>query len=816
MRPPNDFAPAMMRGVVHPYDGPEKDETSVSIEHVLRATALDVRQSEKVGDYFAYMEDPDLYEQYLANQRKYYDFSLILPLVLLLYIAVITRSNMANFGSDGPWFTTAMCIACVASIFFLPYLAARMVVHYTPCQKRLGLTYRTCKRCLCIFYRVRVEDIVGILAVLAAGFCLLGRVYAGQCDYSINAWNTQTCNPFADIGYIPSDQVIVMYLLPLMSQCIVRGITIYALVSCCVISFAFIVTATAHVGGFNETWTILYSFIFLIIMIMIERSMRTTFIQGLAMIAASELGSKHELELLELSSGNERNLKEKEMFQLRSLMGNVAHDLKTPLHSIEGDVEILRLFISKIPGAALETAMAEFRVIGSGESFDPRTICDSLTASCKFMAMAINRGQDFMKASNNIALVPAMENFEIASALSTSVTCMNHLQLDRTITVHPIEDSVSSYIVSDKLWLSENMLCLLSNAMKFSDNGTVDVRVKLIDVPIQTENDVTLGSSASRHPPSQRNFCTSIAPLTDECSVDHRNYSAHLRDRRFLAGAGAQHETARSRSSKNCRSSVFPSDKSVAGSDLTKCGSGKQRMILITVEDFGIGVAFEARKNIFEPLIERTTGGTGIGLYSLSKRVEALGGKAGVADRSDGKQGSMFWFTFPYRPGVVSRATTLLDAIESPYNNPLMSSDSAKPSTILVVDDSLAVLKVTSRLLKMNGHSVETAQNGSVALKLLKEAFESQEYDMLLTDLQMPVMDGIESTRLFREFEEEVLMREIMTNKAVKSKKLVIVGMSANSDNESKQEALDSGMNYFVPKPFSYNDLQLVFRDNQV
>ena len=70
--------------------------------------------------------------------------------------------------------------------------------------------------------------------------------------------------------------------------------------------------------------------------------------------------------------------------------------------------------------------------------------------------------------------------FRRSSALRISVNCINHLQSARTITVHPFDTGVCSHVISDKHWLRENALCLLSNAMKYSHDGAVDLRIKLI------------------------------------------------------------------------------------------------------------------------------------------------------------------------------------------------------------------------------------------------------------------------------------------------------------------------------------------------
>lgn len=137
------------------------------------------------------------------------------------------------------------------------------------------------------------------------------------------------------------------------------------------------------------------------------------------------------------------------------------------------------------------------------------------------------------------------------------------------------------------------------------------------------------------------------------------------------------------------------------------------------------------------------------------------------------------------------------------------------PRRILLVDDSLSILKVVSRLLKLNGHTVDTAQNGLLGLEKLKETFDSEDYDMVLTDLQMPVMDGIEATDRYRKFEKEKNIKNRLNRVKSPEKRLLIVGMSANSDEQSKKDALETGMDYFFTKPFAYKDLQPILLQYQ-
>ena len=139
----------------------------------------------------------------------------------------------------------------------------------------------------------------------------------------------------------------------------------------------------------------------------------------------------------------------------------------------------------------------------------------------------------------------------------------------------------------------------------------------------------------------------------------------------------------------------------------------------------------------------------------------------------------------------------------SPKGTPLVK--------ILLTDDTQTIIKVAGRMLRTNGHPVETAVNGSQSLEKLKISYVNNDIDVLLTDLQMPVMDGIECTKRFRAWEEE--QQCLLDAQGLPRRpRFLIVGMSANSDTQSKQEALDAGMDSFFPKPFNYQDFESIIR----
>ena len=714
-------------------------------------------------------------------------------MTVVYYGSIVTRFNLKDVRNDGPFFKASFAFMISCSALFLPHLSTQLIIRYTAASNQSHYYYRFSELWQTCTGKARIDDTIGLLTVLTTGFLLLGRVYAGQCTNDMNIWSIQSCNPFADMHSIPNDNVILINSAPIILRCLMRGITTEALITYWVLCMSFILTASFHVGLYLQLWTILNSTTFICVSIMIERLTTTNSLHGEEMIVASHQRCEKDSTLLELNSANDSLLKRKEVCQLQSVMGNVAHDLKTPLHSIEAGVEILRTLILKVPStppnSASHTCLGSPPDVGY-EELHPEIVFETLTAACELMRMSINRSQDFMKASNNIALVPSMDSFNLSSVLSMSAARFNNLQASQTIKLHNVDPDISFHVISDKQWLSENTLCLLSNALKYSDGGRVDIRVKLIDVAVN-------GSG-----------CTSPESKFEEEISYASNPTkgvSHTSDSVFMTVAPLNHWTPNA-------SPEYPRKT--------------KQMIYISVEDCGLGVMEKDRSNIFQPLgqVQRSTGGTGLGLFSLSQRIAALGGNVGVADRSDGYHGSKFWFTFPYLPDIAAAANVLLEhevkiTKSTKENSSIISTKSSELRRILVIDDSLTILKVMSQLLKVNGHTTSTATNGSIGLRMLIEAYQCGDYDVVLTDLQMPIMDGMECTRQYRQFEEMEMTRELLENKDMtvrKRNRLLIIGMSANSDGDVRQSALQSGMDFFIGKPFSYRDLKVILDESSM
>ncbi|MSN27350.1 MAG: response regulator [Geobacter sp.] len=222
------------------------------------------------------------------------------------------------------------------------------------------------------------------------------------------------------------------------------------------------------------------------------------------------------------------------------------------------------------------------------------------------------------------------------------------------------------------------------------------------------------------------------------------------------------------------------------------CGAVHSNKLPVTfaVKDTGIGIAPDKLNMIFESFaqadasITRRYGGSGLGLAISRKLVEAMGGTIQV--ESFPGVGSVFSFTISFGIPVNSRAisTTPEPANLKPADQQLPSG---KTSRILLVDDSRENRELIRLLLLKMPLTLDEAVNGQESIDLYKK----NSYDLVLMDIQMPVMDGFTATRIIRDFEEKNNRR-----------KTVIVALTAHAYESDIQACLDAGCDDHVAKPF--------------
>lgn len=203
----------------------------------------------------------------------------------------------------------------------------------------------------------------------------------------------------------------------------------------------------------------------------------------------------------------------------------------------------------------------------------------------------------------------------------------------------------------------------------------------------------------------------------------------------------------------------------------------------LVVEDSGVGIPANKIEKIFDKFtqadgsITRRFGGTGLGLTITRRLVEMFGGRIWV--ESEERRGSKFTVRLPLEAAV--RPKRVVSEVKVDATDELLAG--ARSSRILLVEDNAVNQKVVLAILTKRGFQVQVASNGLESL----EALQRGTFDLVLMDVQMPYMDGIEATRKIRD--------------ELKLTTLPIVAMTAHAMTGDRKRCLNAGMNDYVSKP---------------
>ena len=227
----------------------------------------------------------------------------------------------------------------------------------------------------------------------------------------------------------------------------------------------------------------------------------------------------------------------------------------------------------------------------------------------------------------------------------------------------------------------------------------------------------------------------------------------------------------------------FTEEGSISFRVLKMNTSEKAERIRFEISDTGIGMSQDFAEKIFQKFSQEQVGstrkfeGTGLGMAISSDIVALMGGKLQVLTQKG--VGSTFWFELDLEIGNQEKLV---------QNNSIGLKDRYKDKTLLLVEDNAMNRFIAKRSLEYLGIKVHEAQNGKEALEFL----EQKQADIILMDIQMPIMDGVTATKVIR---------------LEKKLSIPIIALTANAFKHDIVGYLEAGMNDFVTKPFDETDL---------
>lgn len=750
------------------------------------------------------------------ERQKYDEFKLsastaapqsFMALGILFFTIVAVKSNFNNlFISANPMWTFYHVIVVIYAPFRLLMILQSAIARRRPRGEPGPVRWS--------LFRY-IGDVSMIFVVLFYGILMVARSTTGPCDPNITLWTIQACNPNAAVSGLPIELSIIYILVPL-AQIMQHGVSWATVCLCHAIILTILLWQCSYLNVIEWPFLIIYYMFTVLCSYEIEHQRLVAF------LTKRFLHEQASAIILQAQTIDEMNqtARQQEITTLKAVLGCVAHDLQTPMQSILMDTEHMAALINN---ESRTTATAEAVAAGNDEI---KTALKQVRLVSEFMSLNIRRALEFIKTESHVLLQPMISSFDFNDVILQAIQWISVMKHESyVIEYQPLPNEACKVIFSDRSWLLDNVLCFLSNAVKYSPRGSIiTVSVKL------------------------------ILPSHDSETAAHENSS-----------------------------------------------TDKVTMLQVSVEDNGIGVPAEERDKLFKPfsVLQKMTGGTGIGLFSLSKRVASLQGEFGVTSRNDGQQGSIFYFSIPYRPdesistiargklrssgewlkrsfvysgtsengeelrlagpanplcqsnstakkrGSVTgnKSSPILDAIATavatahaltdpaPSANILSATADTQTQTktekrigdgkngndgdrkairILLVDDSIVVLKSIERALQRVGYHVVTADNGQDGLHEFTVAEKvGKMFDLVLSDMQMPVMDGLEFCKRLRVHENNRIeqsgdgLSDIETGPPSLVKNVIFALMSANTTTDIRKFAEGYHIDAILEKPFS-------------
>jgi len=377
---------------------------------------------------------------------------------------------------------------------------------------------------------------------------------------------------------------------------------------------------------------------------------------------------------------------------------------------------------------------------------EQRELVETIEGCGNHLVTVLNDVLDFSKLESN-KFTFQLKPFKLPKCVDSIVDIFKETQKEVTVT-SIIDPAAPKYIHGDITRVRQVLINLVSNAVKFTAKGgstQVSVSVVTKDDPLWRKN----SSTSIKHKGSNELSVTVTELLRmsiEELALNH---------------------------------------------------FGEECLLLFSVKDTGIGIAKENWPKIFGAFSQvdssptRKYGGTGLGLAISKKLVEAMGGT--IWFESEPGKGSTFYFTLKAKG--CNDYTPINSSQEERVNEMRISDNVQGILKVLVAEDNSVNQKVITKIITKLGHKHIAVSNGREALKEI----EMNDYDVVLMDLQMPVMGGIEAAKE---------MEKMDWNHGRRPPRIVAVTAAASQGD--KLACLQAGIQHFISKPLHVEDIKLI------
>ena len=336
--------------------------------------------------------------------------------------------------------------------------------------------------------------------------------------------------------------------------------------------------------------------------------------------------------------------------------------------------------------------------------------------------------------------------------------------------------------VEDKNSVSDNL-----HKIKLASNHLLTLINDILDISKVEHGDISLSPVSFSIIELAENLENMVLPMVRQKNIDFRFQKNNITQEYLFADQLRINQIFINILSNAIK--YTPNDKQVYV-DLTEEPCAKEKFIKLVykVADKGIGMSASFMEVMYEPFIRQTDSrintiqGTGLGLAITKKMVDMMGGT--IECQSKEGEGTIFTVTLELEISETEKNTSIKEDSDSDLTD----------MKVLVAEDMDVNWEVISTLLEMYGIKCSRAENGKVAVDILRN-IQSTDFDAVFMDIQMPVMNGLEAARQIRKLENPYAAG------------IPIIAMTADAFSENVAECLEAGMNGHIAKPIDIHNV---------